>query len=195
MKRLDCMRALAPLLTEELVVVALGGTADEWFSVRQAESTVVPACMGANLPLAIGLSLVLPHRRVVLLDSDGSQLMTMGALATLGNVQPANLRVFVFDNEGYAYTGGQASATRGRTDLAAVARAVGIDAAATVHDLEAFKTAASQTLAHDGLSYVVAKVEMLRGVPPDSGPNRQEHTIRFIRYIESTEGVKILGTP
>ncbi len=194
MKRVECMRVLAELVHgDDLLVTALGGTTDEWFSIRPAENTYANSCMGANVPVAIGLALALPHRRVILLDSDGCQLMTMGALATLGNVRPPNLRVFVFDNGGYGYTGGQATATSGRTDLAGVARAVGVENAETVHDLASFEAAARRGFATESLAYVVAKVELIPGPFAGGGPIRHEQATQFMHYIERTEGVTLLG--
>ena len=32
MKRFDCMKALAPLLNEELVILSLGASVDEWYN-------------------------------------------------------------------------------------------------------------------------------------------------------------------
>ncbi len=197
MKRVEVLQVLAQLVAEDdLVVTALGGTTTEWHRLRSMDSHYANSCMGANVPLATGLALALPHRRVVLLDTDGCQLMTLGALATLGNVQPPNLRVFVFDNGGYGYTGGQASATRGRTDLAAVARAVGVEQATTVRDLAALEAAARRALAADRLTYVVLAIELEagRGVPDGfRPPTRHEQTTRFMRYVERTEGVQLIA--
>lgn len=194
MKRSECMQIVAELMApDDLVVSALGGTSAEWYGIRPSDQQYANSCMGANVPLASGLALALPHRRVLLFDTDGCQLMTMGALATLGNTQPPNLRVFVFDNRGYGYTGGQATATRGRADLAGVARAVGIEGAMTVEDLTAFEAAARRALSESRLAYVVAKVEMQPGVVGAPMLTRYEQTSRFMRYIERTEGVRLIS--
>jgi thiamine pyrophosphate-dependent acetolactate synthase large subunit-like protein len=193
--RLECLQVLEPLLgPTDLVITALGATTAAWFSLRpNDERTFAKSGMGGDVPMGTGLALALPHRRVVVLDNDGSQLSVLGSLATLGNVRPPNLRVFVFDNEGYEETGGQPSATRGRTDLAAVARAVGIDGAVCVTTLTSFEAAARRALANDGLGYVVAKIELGPGRAFGGGPNRYEQATRFIRGIEASEGVRILG--
>jgi sulfopyruvate decarboxylase subunit beta len=197
MKRIECLQILAGLLhDDDIVVTALGGTSAEWHRLRQTDTHYANSCMGANVPLATGLALALPHRRVILLDTDGCQLMTMGALATLGNVQPPNLRIFVFDNSGYGYTGGQASATQGRADLAGVARAVGVENATTLRDLEGFEAAARRALSEDGLSYVVVKIDLVAGPGPRDGfrpPTRHEQTTRFMRHIEQSEGVQLIA--
>jgi thiamine pyrophosphate-dependent acetolactate synthase large subunit-like protein len=88
--------------------------------------------MGQAAPFGFGLAMARPDKRVVLFTGDGELLMGLGALATIANHAPQNLAVVVLDNESYEETGGQASATAGRTDLEAVARACGIKTTRTV---------------------------------------------------------------
>ena len=45
--------------------------------------------------------------RVVLFDSEGDILMSLGMLATIAEQAPANFYHFILDNEVYATTGGQ----------------------------------------------------------------------------------------
>jgi len=74
------------------------------------------------------------------LDGDGSLLMNLGSLATIGLLRPDNLVVVVMDNEEYATTGGQQTPTAHGADLAAAATAMGISAvtqARTANDLRA----------------------------------------------------------
>ncbi|WP_203593324.1 phosphonopyruvate decarboxylase [Streptomyces sp. SID9124] len=80
--------------------------------------------MGHITGLALGAALARPEERFVVLDGDGSALMHLGSLATVGHFAPANLVHVVFDNQAYDSTGGQPT-TSGITDFAAVARAVG----------------------------------------------------------------------
>ena len=65
--------------------------------------------MGCVSGVGLGLALTQPGRRVVVLDGDGSLLMKMGALATIGHHAPRNLVHLVFDNERHESTGGQAT--------------------------------------------------------------------------------------
>ena len=96
--------------------------------------------MGCATGVGMGLALALPHRRVIVLESDGSVLLSLFNLPTLGNLNLSNLTVFVFDNEVYSgSTMSEPTATAGKTDLAAIARASGIENAVTVHDIEGFK--------------------------------------------------------
>lgn len=195
MKRHDCLKLLAPLVSEEdLVIISLGGTGLEWNDVRPGDNNLFLVAMGCNTPVALGLALALPHRRVVLLETDGSLLLTLGALATLGNQAPPNLRVFVFDNQGYERVKHNISATSFRTDLAAMARGAGIETASTVRTLEEFQSAAQQSMGGDGLSFVVAKVEPgIANVAPRPGDGLEDK-YRFVRYVERLEDKTILSS-
>jgi thiamine pyrophosphate-dependent acetolactate synthase large subunit-like protein len=192
--RIDCLRALAPHVTDDdLVVISLGGTGLEWNAVRPSDANLFLVAMGCNTPVALGLALALKHRRIVLLETDGSLLLTLGALATLGNVAPSNLRVFVFDNQGYERVKHDISATSGKTDLAAIARGCGIADAATATTLDGFAEAAERTMAGDALSFIVAKVRPgIADVPPRPGDGLEDK-YRFVRAVERLEGRPILA--
>src|SRR6185436_14762857 len=64
-------------------------------------------------------------------DGDGSLLMNLGSLATIGLLAPAHLVLIVMDNEEYATTGRQKTPTAHGADLDAAARAMGIAQTAT----------------------------------------------------------------
>ena len=51
--------------------------------------------------IGLGLALARPDRRVIVCDGDGSLLMNLGALATIGVMRPANLTMIVWDNALY----------------------------------------------------------------------------------------------
>src|SRR5204862_8081674 len=63
--------------------------------------------MGGHAGFALGLALARPERKLVLFDSEGDILMSLGMLATIAEQAPANFYHFLLDNEVYATTGGQ----------------------------------------------------------------------------------------
>ena len=87
MKRYDCMTALAARLRDELVILSLGGSVDEWYNAapHMREASLFQQQLGCVTPQAFGLAVGLPHRRIVSLDTDGGLLFNLGSLATLGN--------------------------------------------------------------------------------------------------------------
>jgi thiamine pyrophosphate-dependent acetolactate synthase large subunit-like protein len=194
MKRFDCLSQLAPLIKDDdLVVTTLGWVAGEWFAVRHKESNLYQVNMGMCTPLCLGLALVLPHRRVIAIESDGSVLLNLGAMTTVANKRPPNLTVIVFDNQCYMATGGLPTATAGVTDLAGMANAAGVENSYTVTSLEEFESEARASMQRQGPSYIVAKVEAA-GTRMSTDMDGKEGKYRFVRYIEKTEGIKIIGT-
>lgn len=194
MKRYECFEFLVPKITDQLVVGSLSGQRVEWGHLSQHEGNLLVASMGNALGIGMGLALVLPHRKVVVLESDGSLLLSLYNLPTLGNLRPQNLTVFVFDNQVYSGTRiSQPSATAGNTDLEAVARGAGVSYAVTVRNLEAYKSEATQALAEDRLRFIVCKVEPTVVHREIQRPtvDQQEHKYRFVRYLEKTEGRQI----
>jgi thiamine pyrophosphate-dependent enzyme len=137
MIRYECYEWLARLLTDQLVITSLSGQRVEWGHLSKRDADLNLGSMGNALAVGIGLALALPHRKVLVFESDGSVLLSLFNLPTLANLDPRNLVVFVFDNQAYSGTRiSYPSATAGKTDLAAVARASGIEHAVTVSQLE-----------------------------------------------------------
>jgi thiamine pyrophosphate-dependent acetolactate synthase large subunit-like protein len=110
-------------------------------------------------PIGLGLAMAQPTRRVFVLDGDGSLLMNLGSLATIGWTRPRNLVVVVLDNGRYATTGGQETATAICTDLEAAARAMGINQAATVSTIDDLRKTFSLVNADAGPWMIVGKVD------------------------------------
>jgi thiamine pyrophosphate-dependent acetolactate synthase large subunit-like protein len=100
-ERIDCLNALVPHIKDQLVVISLGRTAEEWATVCPRDGNMFSSGMGNHIPIALGLAKVLPHRQIIVLDTDGSVLMLLSALTTLGAYPAPNLKIFVFDNEAY----------------------------------------------------------------------------------------------
>ena len=190
MIRHECLQLLAARMSDQLVVTSQSGQRIEWSHLAKHEGNLLVGMMGCAIGVATGLALALPHRKVIALDSDGSVLLSLFNLATLGNLQPKNLVIYVFDNG--VYSGSRISyptATAGNTDLAGMARSAGIANAHTVRDIEDFKVKGLDALAQDRLGFFVCKVEeslLHREIPrPDTDLTENKYT--FVRYLERTE--------
>lgn len=193
MNRQDCLEALVPHITDQLVVPSVSGQWI-WGQLCKHDGNLLLGSMGNALGVGLGMALGLPHRKVIVLESDGSVLLSLFNLPTLGNLNPENLVVFVFDNE--AYSGSRISrpsATAGKTDLAAMAKDAGVSYAVTVRDLAAFSREMSLALQEKGLRFIVAKVEesLEHRQAQRSDVDLVENKYRFVRYIEKTEGLSV----
>jgi sulfopyruvate decarboxylase subunit beta len=197
MKRFDCMKALAARLKDELVILSLGASVDEWYNAapHMRSASLFQQQLGCVTPEAFGLAVGLPHRRIVSLDTDGGMMFNLGILATLGNERPKNLFVVVWDNECYQSIGGPPTHTAsGRVDLAAIARGAGIEQAFTVHTIDEFDAHCAKGLASDVPYVVVAKVAGT--VQPDikrKHSDGREDKYIFVRHVEATENIVIMG--
>ena len=67
--------------------------------------------MGLAIPIAFGVAIAQPRRHVIALEGDGSLLMQLGCLATVGERAPKNLTIVVWDNGIYQITGSQPTAS------------------------------------------------------------------------------------
>ena len=160
MKRLECLEAIYDDIAECAVVTIMGAVSAELHSLgHRPNFFYLTHAMGLASSIGLGLALCQPERRVVVLDGDGSVLMNLGGLSTLARYGPRNLVEIIFDNESLLSVGGFPTATATGTDLAACARGAGIGGAATVTDVDAFKSAVRAALAGDRLACIVAKVE------------------------------------
>jgi thiamine pyrophosphate-dependent acetolactate synthase large subunit-like protein len=159
MKRIEATKCILATLTDEPVIVSLGHPAYDLFAAGDRPLHFYTwGSMGLTTSIALGLALARPDRRIVALDGDGSLLMNLGSLATIGSCSPPNLFIVVMDNGEYGTTGGQETATGGRADLESAARALGMAHTATVRDLASLETALHESRRHPGPWLVVAKV-------------------------------------
>jgi sulfopyruvate decarboxylase subunit beta len=195
--RYACMQALAAGLKNELVILSLGGSVDEWYNAapHMRAASLFQQQLGCVTPEAFGLAVGLPHRRIVSLDTDGGLLFNLGILATLGNERPSNLFIVVWDNECYQSIGGPPTHTHsGRVDLSAIARGAGVADAHTVTTLEDFDDHCKAGLAAERPYLVVAKVApgVEPGIKRKHSDGREDKYV-FVRQVEKTEGITIMG--
>lgn len=195
MKRFDCLKSLVPMLTEEIAVISLGGQIDEWYNLRPSPKNIYMKAMGTVLPFAFGLSVALPNRKIICSETDGSLLLNMGILATLGNENPKNLIVMILDNECYETIGLHPTHTSKNVDLAEMAKGAGIKNSFTVKTVSEFVERMKKALKTNGLSFIVLKLEPGSQSFPENERKRSdgvEDKYNFVRYLEDSEGITIL---
>src|SRR5215212_7844432 len=116
-------RLTSRLKDNEAVVAGIGNTNfDLWAAGQRPQNFYMLGSMGLGLPIALGVALAQPSRRVIALEGDGSLLMQLGCLTTIAMLKPANLTMVVFDNGIYQITGGQATPASAGSDIVAMAR-------------------------------------------------------------------------
>ncbi len=115
--------------------------------------------MGLACPIALGVALAQPSRRVVALEGDGSLLMQLGCLTTIAMLRPRNLVIIVMDNGCYQITGAQKTTTAFAADIVAIAQGAGIAQARWAADEAMFESLVRRALAEDGPHLIAARID------------------------------------
>jgi thiamine pyrophosphate-dependent acetolactate synthase large subunit-like protein len=171
--RRDVVRELLENRGDLLVVAGLGSTAWDITASGDADlSFPLWGAMGQAAMIGLGLALAQPKRRVLVITGDGEMLLGLGALATIGVQQPANLGVVVIDNERYGETGMQATHTAHGVDLAGIARACGFRFSKTIIDKKEISKLRDDIHKRTGPLFMAIKVveeKLPLALPPHDG--------------------------
>jgi thiamine pyrophosphate-dependent acetolactate synthase large subunit-like protein len=176
-------RLVGKLHHEEAVIGGIGNSNFDLFAAgKRPQNFYMLGSMGLAAPIALGVALAQPKRRVFALEGDGSILMQLGTLATIANVAPANLTIVVWDNGMYQITGKQPAATAGRADLVEIARGAGIERCAWANDEEDFDRLIDAALNGNGPWFIAARID---GASPVAQTPREPVLIKdaFMRAL------------
>jgi thiamine pyrophosphate-dependent acetolactate synthase large subunit-like protein len=155
----ELLKVFAARRGDAIVVPGRGGR--HWVKLSERETLDVPLgdpAMGGHAGFALGLALAQPSRRVVLFDSEGDILMSLGMLATIAEQAPANFYHFLLDNECYATTGGQPVPNAKAVAYDVLARGAGYPRAFAFTELPEFSQALPGILGEPGPVFVALKV-------------------------------------
>ncbi len=132
--RKEAITAIVDLLDEQdLVVSATGMISRELYSCNnRLGNFYMQGSMGTTAAIGLGVALNKPEKNIVIVDGDGSILMRLGSLATVGYSRPRNYLHIVLDNACYDSTGGQESVSSS-VSFPDFAVAAGYRRAATVY--------------------------------------------------------------
>jgi sulfopyruvate decarboxylase subunit beta len=162
----------------ERMVIATMASIAIWpqLSDRPLDFAYMPSAMGQGPALGLGLALAHPERGVVVINGDGSMLMSLGSLVTLAN-HPANIYLLIIDNGIYEVTGGQPTAGTGHADFAGLARAAGIQRVYAFDAVESWQAKAGEALSGPGPVVIWLKVEGRLGQKTPAPPRSMAEQI------------------
>ncbi len=116
LNREQCLKEVVGSLNDRDVVVSTTGMLSrELFELRESRKQghekdfLTVGSMGHSSAIAMGISLFKPNRQVFCLDGDGSVIMHMGAMASVGQNAPKNFKHVIFNNGSHDSVGGQPS--------------------------------------------------------------------------------------
>lgn len=145
----------------DLISVATMQVVPVWHACDTSDQHHVDAlgCMGSASSLGLGLALGAPTRKVAVLDGDGSLMMQLGSLVTIGEHAPSNYYHFVFENRAYETSGNQPVPGTSRGSIRDLAVAAGYASAHVFGIAETFAAAIEDVLAEPGPVMIVLQVE------------------------------------
>jgi thiamine pyrophosphate-dependent acetolactate synthase large subunit-like protein len=172
MNRFDITsRLVAKLNNGEAVVGGIGNTNfDLWAAGHRPQNFYMLGSMGLAFPIALGVALAQPQRRVFALEGDGSLLMQLGCLSTIATLNPANLCMIVMDNGIYQITGAQPTPAAAVSDLIAVAIASGLANSAWAADEKDFERLIDKSLTASGPMLIGVRIDD----QPGTGTTRRD---------------------
>ena len=144
---------------DAIVVPGRGGR--HWGKISTCPNRDVPLgdpAMGGHASFAFGLALAQPDQKVIVFDSEGDLLMSLGVLPTIAELRPKNFCHFLLDNECYATTGGQPVPNARNTAYEVLARGAGYPHVFAFDNLETFAVNIERTLALPGPVFVALKI-------------------------------------
>jgi len=95
---------------ETVLIASTGFSGRELYAINDRPNQLyMVGSMGSAASLGLGLSLVRPDKKVIVIDGDGAALMRLGNMATVGAYAGDNYYHLLLDNHVHESTGGQAT--------------------------------------------------------------------------------------
>lgn len=188
MKKYDMLSEFSKLVTDELIITPLGYTSRELYSLGdRKQNFYLFGSMGMPVPFGLGVALS-TSETVFVFEGDGSILMNLGALSTVGTYLPDNLKIIILDNGSYDSTGGQPTATSLKTKLELVGKACGIIDYRVIDNIEEIKET-FKWLIEPGTKLVVAKILPGKTKVPRIDISTEDIKERFYNYLNQTNNI------
>src|SRR5437763_13902600 len=188
MLRAEALEALYPDLERHIVVTMMGAVAAELYTLGHRHNFFyLEQAMGLASSMGLGIAMVMPEHKVIVIDGDGSLLMNLGTLSTMARYKPGNLLHIVFDNESLLSVGGFPTATSTGTDLAGIARASGVPCVLEANTPESPKAAVTEALSGNTLTTIVSKVEAIGPKTFHMDLPLLENRFQFKRSLEAMQ--------
>lgn len=168
------------------IIATTGKTGREFYEVGdQANQLYMVGSMGCALAMGIGLAIVKPNLKVVVIDGDGALLMRTGSMATVGAYRPKNLVHILIDNEAHDSTGGQGTVTGG-VSFGTVAAGFGYPKIYSTDSLVKFTEMMNEIKDNDIATFVHLKTQ--KGSPANLGRPKvtpAQVSARFTEFVQS----------
>jgi len=160
MKRDEMLKAFARVRQDEIVVaVYMAAQELTHISPNDLNYTFVGA-MGQGSSHALGLALGRPDKKVIVFDGDGSLLMNLGSLVTIGSQAPKNYIHCLCENGCYETNGSVPLPNAGKIRFTELAKTAGYKKTFEIAELAEWERRLPEILKEEGPLFVSLKVEL-----------------------------------
>lgn len=169
---------------QTVVFTTTGHTSNALFALQDSPTHFYQiGAMGCVGSLGLGLSLSKPNKKVIIIDGDGSALMRLGALPTIGHYGRKNICHILLDNGHYASAGHLPTVSR-TVDFGGIATASGYRNVCNSDTLAFFDKTLSHWIIHQSLTFIrqfISPEYNSKVAPIPLSPNDQVH--RFKSFV------------
>ncbi|MCD9025955.1 phosphonopyruvate decarboxylase [Cohnella silvisoli] len=135
-----------------------GKTGRQLFEIEDAHNNLyMVGSMGCIGSFGLGMALSKPDFDIVVIDGDGSLLMRMGSMATIGYYNPQNMIHILLDNNAHDSTGGQKTVSH-NVKFIDIASSCGYSKSIYIHDLNELNTCLKEWKITKGLTFLHLKI-------------------------------------
>lgn len=108
MKRYEAIKIISNIFKKSKIISTIGITSKELYEIDDIKNNFyMLGSMGLASSFGFGVALSTLKNNIVVLDGDGSILMNLGSLTTIGSYNLKNYLLIIFDNGVYETTGKQ----------------------------------------------------------------------------------------
>ncbi len=165
MTREEALETILSLLPKDIILVSTTGkTSREIFEIRERNNEphykdfLIVGSMGHCSSVALGIALAKPNRKVICIDGDGSLIMHMGNLSTVGKLKPSNFLHVLINNKVHESVGGQETSAK-YIDIPNIVKSNGYQKITSVKNSSQLKNEFIEFIKSEGPSFLEVKVK------------------------------------
>ena len=185
MTKREVLKIILENLSDDCLVFSTTGliSREVFFLKDRPENFYMLGSMGLVTPLALGVALSRPEKKIIVIEGDGSVLLNLGALVMVGAEKPSNFWHIVLDNESYESTGGQPSLSN-EVDISLLAEKTGYKNVKKFNNRNILSFEWKEFLKRKGPNFLLIKIGIsISEEPPRVMLSPEEIKIRFRRII------------
>ena len=190
MTREEVIEHIVKYTKEDPIVSTTGKASRELFEIRERNKEghsydfLTVGSMGHASSIALGIKNNKPKTRVWVIDGDGACIMHMGAMGTIGLVNPKKFVHIVINNSAHETVGGMPTASK-TMDLAKIAKACGYKKVYSVDNYKDLDKVLEEASKNQGLTFIEIKTNI--GARKDLGrptTTARENKENFMAYLK-----------